>query len=237
MTHMTGMIDISGFADKSSKDPQVLALYEQHDYLTAYAKHTDQRVQADTHLAIGGQWDKGGNEQLEFLKCEHQLTPNATLLDVGCGTGRFARKIVPYLDDVSYHGLDISPAAIRSASELSFTEGWAKKSPLFAVSDGTLKAAMGGRYDVVWIYSVFIHLPQEAIDRIFADLGNLSFDTCYFSYKPHNVPLRTGLKQFRCPFVMFETLARKHGLVTRDIPNPAAPMVQRMGMVRHVSAP
>lgn len=58
------------------------------------------------------------------------LAPHAegkTLLDLGCGCGRFAIAVVKHLGAVSARGIDISPEAIRRAGELAREAGVADR--------------------------------------------------------------------------------------------------------------
>ena len=94
---LTTKLTSINFTDKWSRDPAIVELYRAHDdYLTAYAKHTDLRVQADPHQAVGGNWESTIERDLLI---EQGLRPEHTLLDFACGTGRLARQIVPYLND------------------------------------------------------------------------------------------------------------------------------------------
>lgn len=60
---------------------------------------------------IGGLWDEVGRLQLDFLR-RQGLEPHHTLLDIGCGSGRFAVKAVPYLEPNHYFGIDLSPSLL-----------------------------------------------------------------------------------------------------------------------------
>src|SRR5919108_2955123 len=97
--------ELARLVDKSSRDPDVVRLYEEHDFLDAYALHTDQRVANDPHAAIGGLWEEYGELCRDYLIAQG-LLPEHRLLDFGCGTGRLARKVVPYLEPGRYFGVD-----------------------------------------------------------------------------------------------------------------------------------
>jgi SAM-dependent methyltransferase len=90
---------LSGFNDKASREDRFLRLYRENEYLTAYARHTDIRVADDPIWAIGrgDEWESHGLEQLSFL-IDNGMRPKSRVLDLGCGVGRAARKIVPYLE-------------------------------------------------------------------------------------------------------------------------------------------
>ena len=224
-------LDTTGFTDKASRNPEELALYEgEADYVAAYAAHTDLRVRRDgPAAAIGGQWQEHGPLQLAFLK-SRGLTPGSRLLDFGCGTGRFARVAVPWLDPGRYTGIDISPAALAHACRLAETEGWAGRAPRFVQGDGSLAAVRDQPFDVVWAHSVFTHLPADLIQGVFADLAAMCFREFAFTYKYRDQPRRSGLKQFQYPPGFFVEAARTVGLRAEELPDvwPAGQKTMRV---------
>lgn len=220
-------LDISGFNDKASKNPEELALYEGGaDYVTAYSAHTDLRVRRDgPAAAIGGQWEEHGLLQLAFLE-SRGLKCGSRLLDLGCGTGRFARVAVFFLDPGCYVGIDISPAALAHARGLAETEGWADRAPRFVRGDGSLAVVRDHRFDFIWAHSVFTHLPAELIHGVFADLATMDFGEFAFTYKYREEARRSGLKQFQYPPGFFVAAARAVGLLAETLPD-AWPAGQR----------
>ena len=214
------LIDDSGFTDKDSKRPEYRELYEKTDnYIAAYSAHTDLRIKNDgPALAIGGQWDEHGPLQLEFLKSKG-LTPESHLLDFGCGTGRFARHVVPFLKPGRYVGIDISKGALNHARNLAAEESWGKSLPHFAHSpDGMLLPYLQDfEFQFVWAHSVFTHLPPEIIQAVLKDLSQMEFGAFFYTYKQRLMPLRTGLKQYGYPPGWFMIEAKKVGLVARPL--------------------
>ena len=202
---------LQSFSDKDSKKPHFRSLYEQHDFLTAYAKHTDLRVLDDPQWAIGrgDEWESHGAMQLEFLKSEG-LKPEHHLLDLGCGVGRAARKFVPYLDQCHYIGVDISQEALAHAAKLAHAEGWYEKSPMFLLT-GDLE--LEWTFNFIWAHSVFTHLPPQQIAVMIERAAALLNENgrFLFTYRKSTGTGRTGLKQFCYGQSFFEDLAAKHG--------------------------
>ncbi len=192
-------LDMTGWTDKDSKHKEFRELYEKADtFVEAYAAHTDLRIKnVGPAAAIGGEWETHGPLQLDFLR-RMGMTPDSSLLDLGCGTGRLARHAVPYLCFGSYVGLDISRSAIEHCNQLSRDEGWIQWTPLFMASDGTLEQVKHRPYEYIWAHSVFTHLPPEIIKEIFKEIEGMSFGVFYFTYKRRmkEDTIRTGLKQF-----------------------------------------
>jgi SAM-dependent methyltransferase len=193
---------------KSSKDPELVALYMREPYLVAYAQHTDMRVERDGTDAIGGLWDEYGDLSLVFL-IEQGLRPHSRLIDFGCGMGRLARKVVPYLNPREYYGYDISPKALDYARELSQREGWAARLPTFALPYSPLVSC-----DFIWAFSVMIHLPPEEVRAVFRLIRTTMHkgSRFLFSYVPSPVHVRTDLKQFKHPYEFYEECATENGL-------------------------
>lgn len=68
--------------------------------------------------------DRGDkNELVVWLKEKGALTPDAEILDIGCGTGRYALEFAPLVKRVA--GLDISPAMVELARKNADESGLA----------------------------------------------------------------------------------------------------------------
>ncbi len=216
-------LDITGFKDKDSAKPEYRELYERLPFIEAYAAHTDMRIEKDgPELAIGAKkdgmqdWDIHGRMQLDFL-ISQGLTPESTLLDIGCGTGRLACKAVPYLNHSKYAGIDISAAAIQECRTRVPNKG---KMPTFMWSaDGGLSEFYGSDFDLVFAHSVFTHLPHEIINRILGDLTRIDFGKFFFTYKESEKPSqRSGLKQFQYSVEYFKEMASTRAMSVDRIP-------------------
>ena len=208
---------LKSFSDKDSRKPHYRALYEQHDFLTAYAKHTDMRVADNPKGAIGreDEWESHAAKQLAFLIGEG-LRRDTHLLDIGCGVGRFARKVVPYLDEGCYTGVDISAAAIEHAMLLSEQEGWAIKRPRWLLK-GDLDFA--GTFGMAWAHSVLTHVPPQVIETLIRNAAKRLLPGCrfLFTYKQASTMRRTGLKQFCYNPSLFATIATRYGFKSEPL--------------------
>lgn len=223
------------WTDKDSKIEKFRRLYECDDFLTAYSKHTDLRVEADPHQAIGGEWETHGILQRDFL-IEQGLKPEHRLLDLGCGTGRLARVIVPYLNEGHYTGVDISPKALAYAAQLAADEGWLNRAPEFILidtADGTLNALRGhAPFDMIWSHSVLTHLPADSINSLVGSLDVVMAHRAryFFTYKLGKKSERTGLKQFRYSPEFLASLAASNGFSFQAHPK-MWPASQRTGLI------
>lgn len=222
------------WTDKDSRVEKFRELYEHNEFLDAYAKHTDLRMQADPHWAIGrgDEWESHGLLQLEFLR-NNGLLPEHRLLDIGCGPGRAARRFVPYLQPNRYVGCDISSECLAYATELSVAEGWASKWPIFMQNgDLDLLTPESEPFDFLIAHSVFTHLPEEQVYKMIGNAGKILAPNgkFFFTYKRSTVPMRTGLKQFAFPFKFFEVAAKRHGLTAKPL-EFVWPASQRTGLI------
>lgn len=225
---------LDSFNDKASKEPETVELYEKHDYITAYGLHTDNRVDADPIWAIGrgDEWDSHGELQRNFLM-SIGLRPEHKLLDIGCGVGRAARKLVPYLDPGNYTGCDISHKALNYAINLSTEEGWAKRNPRF-VYNSDLDFAE--RFDFLWAHSVLTHLPEQQIDKMMRNVSRIMKGAFAFTYKLAPCRARrTGLKQFSYSKEFFFDLVEAHGLLAIHL-DMRWPAGQRTMVVTHAES-
>jgi SAM-dependent methyltransferase len=128
-------------------------------------KLTDEQIAAGRHReVVGGAWDEIGRLQFDYL-VGAGLTPEATLLDVGCGALRGGVHFVRYLEPGHYYGIDVNQSLLRAALVKELPEaGLADRLPA-----GNLRATarfecdFGPRFDMALALSVFTHLPLNHI--------------------------------------------------------------------------
>lgn len=207
---------------KTKKDPTTVALYLEHDFLEAYALHTARRIEIAGYQAAvgaGDNWDAHGTLQRDFLVSQG-LKSGHRLLDIGCGTGRLARKVAPILYPGGYHGVDIAEAAINAAKDLSVAEGWAANSPTFWLAE-IPAAEVTGPFDYLWSFSVFIHLPQSIMEAVMRRAAAVMHagSRFYWAYVPEPKTYRSGVKQFRHTLADYQRAAAQAGLTFEDVPD------------------
>tara|TARA_Y100001970_G_C14256637_1_gene875962 strand:- start:5246 stop:6007 length:762 start_codon:yes stop_codon:yes gene_type:complete len=119
-----------------------------------------------------GLWDwHRGEYFLKYLK-RHGFKKNHTIFDLGCGYGRATIPILKYLDDKgAYIGSEISKV------RLSVAEDWIKKVNLenkryrlCLSKDNKLNFIDNNSIDIVWVFSVFNHMPDNVIEDIIQSL-------------------------------------------------------------------
>jgi SAM-dependent methyltransferase len=211
--------ELAALPEKAKRNPAAVDLYLKHDFLTAYAKHTDLRVDESPEGAIGSplEWETHGDWQRDFL-IGQGLKPHHRFLEIGSGTGRLARKLIPYLDDDRYSGVEISDKARDYAFGRAFEERMLTKAPFFYST--VHHVATEVKQDFLWAFSVFIHLPEYVMRDVLTECAaRMHRDSrFYFSYVPEAFDTRTSLKQFRHTLGTYKAACKGAGLSFTDVP-------------------
>jgi len=94
-----------------------------------------------------------------FDRVLRELTPGATVLDVGCGHGRFARAVADSgVADLEYLGLDSSPAMLALAQAQGLP-GWVQFRLADVVETPITDAVASASYSLVTLFGVLHHVP------------------------------------------------------------------------------
>lgn len=101
-------------------------------------------LSVDPGMAFG----TGGHDttRLVLETLEQFLTPDTTVLDVGCGSGVLSMAAL-LLGAASATGVDIDPLAVKTAIENGQRNGM--QPPRYTMVEGDLTKGMSGQYDVV----------------------------------------------------------------------------------------
>ncbi len=114
------------------------------------------------YWTIVGPATKEEYERLSIVKLQLLidlgLTPEAKILDVGCGTGLLAAALHDFLDERGlYVGADISPEAVAFCRSR-----FPRRNFTFHLSEMTKLPVLTERFDFIVFYSVFTHTyPRE----------------------------------------------------------------------------
>jgi SAM-dependent methyltransferase len=79
------------------------------------------------------------------------------MLEIGCGLGRMLIAFAPHFEEV--HGVDIAPEMVQGAKEL----GLPANVHIHETSGAELAALPDSRFDLVFSFLVFQHIPDEAV--------------------------------------------------------------------------
>lgn len=201
--------------EPNDNDKKVKKIYYKKDFLTAYKEHSNLRAKEDPKQAIGGQWEKIGKLQFNFL-LKHGLEKHNSLLDYGCGSLRGGRYFIRYLDEGCYTGIDISEELVKEAKELIKRKNLNHKKPRIILNDDlnlSFEDLEGDKYDFILAQSVFTHLQKEHIEEVFKNLPKVMHvnSVFFFTANIKNEHVQTGLKTFAYPVSFFENLATRYG--------------------------
>lgn len=105
--------------------------------------------------------------QIDFLK-SRGLQPDHRLLDVGCGTLRGGIPLIRYLNHSLYWGVDVRPDVLAEARAELARAGLEARAPHLTHAPDLGDLELGAPFDVIWAFSVLIHMPDPALDRTLA---------------------------------------------------------------------
>ncbi|TMG84665.1 MAG: class I SAM-dependent methyltransferase [Betaproteobacteria bacterium] len=111
-------------------------------------------LQQAMSLAVGGNYDAIGEVEKQIL-LGLGLQPGHTLIDVGCGSGRLAKALVPHLGPGRYFGTDILQELLDYA-RVGCPESWQ-----FACVEDIRIPFPDDCADFASFFSVFTHLLHE----------------------------------------------------------------------------
>jgi hypothetical protein len=131
---------------------------------------------------VGGLWHEMGELQFRFL-LDSGLRPHHVFLDVACGSLRLGNRIIPYLDQGNYLGIDIEAGLVEHGKMVELGPTWCElKKPEFVISGSFEFSAFSKVPDFALAQSLFTHLT---IADIMLCLQNLSHhrhkDTVFYA--------------------------------------------------------
>lgn len=102
--------------------------------------------------------------QIDFLRA-HGLRPSNRLLDLGCGTLRGGIPLIRYLDHGLYWGVEVRPEVLVEARDELVRTGLEARAPHLTHAPDLGDLELGALFDVIWAFSVLIHMPDPVLDR------------------------------------------------------------------------
>lgn len=139
---------------------------------------------------IGSMWDEIGSLQLDFLRA-NGLTPESSLLDIGCGSLRLGVRAVEYLESGRYWGTDLNTALLDAGYEKEIVPaGLDERLPRsHLLADENFEfAGVPASIDFAIATSVFTHLPLNHIRLCLANLAKHVTSTCTFYFTVFTPP-------------------------------------------------
>jgi SAM-dependent methyltransferase len=170
-------------------------------------------------------WQMKRAFQLDYLR-RAGLERGHRLLDLGCGTLRGGLPLIEFLDAGHYTGIDVRAEVLEEArSELAESDLARKAPELLQASDlGALE--LPARFDVVWAFSVLIHMDDATLERALAFVARHlapagSFHANVRLAGALDAPLGPGPRWQGFPVVtralaFYQAAGARHGLALRD---------------------
>ncbi len=138
-------------------------------------------------LFVGGEWDKIGRLQFDFM-ISKGLTPASTLLDIGCGALRGGVHFVRYLDDGNYYGIDINKSLLKAGEQELRSSGLGGKQVHLQRTDQFDAAGFGVRFDFGISVSLITHLCANQIIYCFLQMRRVMHEGSRFYFTFFEVP-------------------------------------------------
>jgi SAM-dependent methyltransferase len=165
-----------------------------------------------------GRYELMGELQLDIM-IHVGLRPDSVLLDVGCGSLRGGKKLVPYLEPGHYFGIEPNEWLIEAgiANELG-RDVAQEKNPRFSNDSNFTLTIFGVSFDFILAQSIFTHAAPHQIERCLAQAKLAMKQDAVFVANFLQGDSDYQGDEWVYPdccsytFGFFESLARKHGL-------------------------
>lgn len=161
--------------------------------------------------SVGGRFHEDGEEFFRYFRDLAGLQPTDRVLDIGCGVGRMAVRLAPYLTGGSYEGFDIRADVIEWCQQ-NITPRYPNMRFAFVdlangfynTTGATHSAAFRFPYppesfDFVLLTSVFTHMLPADFERYLAEIaaalkpGGTCFCTYFLITEESLALMRSGL--------------------------------------------
>jgi len=136
-----------------------------------YIRNYDPPMKQCGHRAyIGGDYERDGNHQFAYCM-DMGLKPSDVFADIGCGALRLGRKLMPYLEEGNYIGIDREQLLIDLALKHEIDPALvAQKKPHFIVTDCFEFDKLPKKPTFCVAFSLFTHLAPSDIQLCLKNL-------------------------------------------------------------------
>ena len=168
-------------------------------YIDYYKTYIDEKAHK---LKFPAKVIKTGNYDLELLK-KLKLKKNNTLFEFGVGFFRSTKHFVEFLDTGKFVGNDTSSKRIEFGKK-KFPIIGKKKATLIATNDNSFDWLKGKKFDFLYSYAVFCHMPVKDIEEVLKNAykkamhKNSKFLFSYSVLEFHHYKNYEGLENNEC---------------------------------------
>lgn len=133
---------------------------------------------------VHDEFRKIGEGVIGNMIAHHFIKPTSKVLDVGCGLGRMARALVPFLDGGEYCGMDVTQSSVNWCADAYdhlphfrfvhadvFSTTYNPTSKVKA-EDFTFPFP-ADHFDFVWSTSLFTHMLQNQVDNYLREMARV----------------------------------------------------------------
>ncbi|GAB2228902.1 hypothetical protein Droror1_Dr00023036 [Drosera rotundifolia] len=117
------------------------------------------------HSNYGEPW-AGGRDVFEFLAESTHISPDAQVLEIGCGTLRVGAHFIRYVKPEHYHCLERDELSLMAAFRYELpAQGLLHKRPLIVKGEDMEFSRFRSRvlYDLIYASAVFLHMPDQLV--------------------------------------------------------------------------
>lgn len=106
------------------------------------------------------------------------LRQHHRLLDIGCGSLRLGRLLIPYLNAGNYTGLEPNEWLVKDGLRYELGDSLAAvRKPVFLFDTGLDELASDTRFDYAIAQSIFSHTAPDLLERWISDVSHRLADT------------------------------------------------------------
>jgi SAM-dependent methyltransferase len=125
-------------------------------------------------------YDIIGANQFSLLTFFFGLREQHKVLEIGSGTLRAARFLIPFLDEGNYCGVEPRENCTRAGLKYEVGSIAKARKPRFLTCSDYCFSEFGEKFDAVLSYSLFTHIPPKDIPIIFNNLAQVSKPSTIF---------------------------------------------------------
>jgi|DEB0MinimDraft_6_1074348.scaffolds.fasta_scaffold49706_3 SAM-dependent methyltransferase len=135
---------------------------------------------------VGGMFDEMTKWQFDYVTTRPEFAKNKNFLDIGCGSMRLGKVLIPHLNKTRYYGLDINEELVKLGVEKECDPMHIiNKEPTFIITQNW-DMSKTKNVHFAWAQAVFNHLNLDTIGECLKNLHGVMTDTgvLYFTYWP-----------------------------------------------------